>query len=200
MGEKFRVREYVRQLKQLNNYLPMLPVEDGTPAVKLTEAQLARDRGARPPQNVGMSTYWCTILTSTTRRWTRLSLTSNALRPWTISDAQRRTTTHLRTLRPRKPRRALGVTRGPNVKRTANLAENGACFAKQAPTTQRIAGPRIRPVATTKRGNKRVNFRGFQKWLQQSGEQFDVLQRAISRHLPVDCKLCRSGKQQETQS
>ena len=40
MGEKFRVREYVRRLKQLNNYLPMLPVEDGTPAVKLTEAQL----------------------------------------------------------------------------------------------------------------------------------------------------------------
>ena len=40
MGEKFHVREYVCCLKQLNNYLPMLPVEDSTPAVKLTEAQL----------------------------------------------------------------------------------------------------------------------------------------------------------------
>ena len=40
MGEKFCVCEYVRWLKQLNNYLPMLPVEDGTPAVKLKEVQL----------------------------------------------------------------------------------------------------------------------------------------------------------------
>ena len=40
MGEKFCVCEYVCCLKQMNNYLPMLPVKDCTHAVKLTDAQL----------------------------------------------------------------------------------------------------------------------------------------------------------------
>ena len=150
MGEKFRVREYVCWLKQLNNYLPMLPVEDGTPAVKLTEAQL-RAIVERACPKVGTNICWCTILTSTTKRWTRLSLTLNASRPWTTSSVQRRTTTHLWTPNPRNPRKALEATRGLNVTRTTIPAENGARSAKRALTTQRIAGPRTRPVATTKR-------------------------------------------------
>ena len=54
MGEKFRVREYIRCLKHLNNYLPMLPVEDGTPAITYRGA-VARNGGAHLPKTLGQT-------------------------------------------------------------------------------------------------------------------------------------------------